>query len=80
MYKEGSIGIPFPDTFIKIVKPDSDIEVAYGEEGEILLSGPTSMMCYWNNEQETNQTLRKSDFDGRTWVHTGDFLKDVLKE
>ena len=72
MYKEGSIGIPFPDTFIKIVKPDSDIEVAYGEEGEILLSGPTSMMCYWNNEQETNQTLRKSDFDGRIWVHTGD--------
>ena len=72
MYKEGSIGIPFPDTFIKIVVPDTDTEVEYGQEGEILISGPTNMQEYWNNEQETAQTLRKSDFDGRTWVHTGD--------
>lgn len=72
MYKEGSIGIPFPDTFIKIVEPDTDNEVAYGEEGEILLSGPTNMQYYWNNEEETAQTLRHSDTDGRTWVHTGD--------
>ena len=72
MYKEGSIGIPFPDTYIKIVEPDTDNEVAYGEEGEILLSGPTNMQFYWNNEEETAQTLRHSDTDGRTWVHTGD--------
>lgn len=72
MYKEGSIGIPFPDTYIKIVKPDTDEEVPYGEEGEILLSGPTNMQYYWDNEEETNMTLRKSDFDGLTWVHTGD--------
>jgi len=72
MYKEGSIGIPFPDTYIKIVEPDTDNEVAYGEEGEILLSGPTNMQYYWNNEEETAQTLRHSDTDGRTWVHTGD--------
>ncbi|MBQ1900164.1 MAG: AMP-binding protein, partial [Erysipelotrichaceae bacterium] len=39
MYKEGSIGIPFPDTFMKIVKPGTDEEVPYGEEGEILISG-----------------------------------------
>lgn len=72
MYKEGSIGIPFPDTYIKIVEPDTDNEIAYGEEGEILLSGPTNMQFYWNNEEETAQTLRHSDTDGRTWVHTGD--------
>ena len=72
MYKEGSIGIPFPDTFIKIVEPDTDNEVPYGTEGEILLSGPTRMQYYWNNEEETNQTLRKSDNDGLTWVYTGD--------
>ena len=72
MYKEGSIGIPFPDTFIKIVEPGTDDEVPYGTEGEILLSGPTNMQYYWNNEEETAMTLQKSDFDGRTWVHTGD--------
>ncbi|MBQ6560265.1 MAG: AMP-binding protein [Erysipelotrichaceae bacterium] len=72
MYKEGSIGIPFPDTFIKIVEPDTDNEVPYGEEGEILLAGPTVMDRYLNNKEETDLTLRKSDVDGLTWVHTGD--------
>ena len=72
MHKEGSIGIPFPDTFIKIAEPGTDIEVPYNTEGEILLSGPTNMQRYWNNEEETRETLQKSDFDGRTWVHTGD--------
>lgn len=72
MYKEGSIGIPFPDTFIKIVEPGTDNEVAYGTEGEILLSGPTKMQYYWNNPEETAETLVKSETDGLTWVHTGD--------
>ena len=39
IYKEGSIGLPFPDTYIKIVEPDTDKEVPYGTEGEILLDG-----------------------------------------
>lgn len=72
MYKEGSIGIPFPDTFIKITEPGTDNEVPYGTEGEILLAGPTAMQYYWENEEETAQTLIKSETDGLTWVHTGD--------
>lgn len=72
MYKEGSIGIPFPDTFIKIVKPGTDKELPYGQEGEILLSGPTVMKRYWDNPKETYQTLKKSKIDGLTWVYTGD--------
>ena len=72
MYKEGSIGIPFPDTYIKIVEPDTDNEVAYGQEGEILLAGPTVMKLYWDNPEETAQTLRTSKKDGLTWVYTGD--------
>lgn len=70
-YKEGSIGIPFSDTYIKVVKPDTDEELPYGEEGEILLAGPTVMQGYMNNEEETNKTLRKHE-DGLTWVYTGD--------
>ena len=71
IYKEGSIGLPFPDTYIKIVKPDTDEEVPYGEEGEILLAGPTVMKEYMNNPEETARTLRKHA-DGLTWVYTGD--------
>ncbi|MBR1690497.1 MAG: AMP-binding protein [Oscillibacter sp.] len=71
MFKEGSIGLPFPDTYIKIVKPDTDEELPYGEEGEILLSGPTVMKEYMNHPEETAHTLR-THADGLTWVYTGD--------
>ena len=70
-YKEGSIGIPFPDIYIKIVEPDTDRELPYGEEGEILLAGPTVMAEYMNHPEETAQTLRRHA-DGLTWVYTGD--------
>ncbi len=69
--KEGSIGLPFPDTFYKIVKPGSEEEVPYGAEGEICLTGPTMMMEYINNPEETANTLRRHP-DGLTWLHTGD--------
>ncbi|MBP5781210.1 MAG: acyl--CoA ligase [Clostridia bacterium] len=71
MYKEGSIGLPFPDTYIKIVKPGTDEELPYGEEGEILLAGPTVMKEYMNDPEETAETLRRHN-DGLTWVYTGD--------
>lgn len=69
--KEGSIGLPFPDTFYKIVKPGTEEEVPYGEEGEICIAGPTVMLEYINNPEETANTLRRHK-DGMTWVHTGD--------
>lgn len=70
-YKEGSIGIPFPDTYYKIVEPGTDKEVPYGQDGEICISGPTVMKGYMNNPVETADTLRTHS-DGRVWVHTGD--------
>ena len=74
MYKEGSIGLPFPDTYIKIVTPDTEEELPYGEEGEILLAGPTVMKEYMHHPEETERTLRRHA-DGLTWVHTGDLGK-----
>lgn len=71
MFKEGSIGLPFPDTYIKIVKPGTEEELPYGEEGEILLAGPTVMQEYMKHPQETAETLR-THADGLTWVYTGD--------
>ncbi len=71
MAKEGSIGLPFPDTYIKIVTPGTDHELPYGEEGEILLAGPTVMKEYMKHPEETAQTLQ-THADGLTWVYTGD--------
>lgn len=69
--REGSIGIPFPDTYYKIVKPGTEEVVPYGEEGEICLAGPTVMLEYVNHPDETAQT-RRQHADGLTWIHTGD--------
>ena len=70
-YRESSIGIPFPDTYVKVVRVGTHDEVPYGEDGEICISGPTVMMGYLNNLEETIQTLQIHE-DGRTWLHTGD--------
>lgn len=71
MYKEGSIGIPYPDTYYKIIKPNTHDELPYGETGEICLSGPTLMLGYLNEPKETMQTLQLHE-DGLVWLHTGD--------
>ena len=69
--KEGSIGLPYPDTYYKICKPGTCEEVPYGEEGEICLTGPSVMIGYINHEEENAQTLRTHE-DGHVWLHTGD--------
>ena len=69
--RQGSIGVPFPDTFYKIVEPGTTNEVEANIEGEICISGPTVMLGYMDNPEETRQTLRRH-YDGRIWLHTGD--------
>ncbi|MCR4576528.1 MAG: AMP-binding protein [Clostridiales bacterium] len=77
MFKEGSIGIPFPDMYIKIVKPGTDEELPYNTTGEIVISGPTVMKEYMKHPDETAQTLRTHP-DGQAWLYTGDlgFMDD----
>ena len=65
--KKGSIGVPFPDTDIKLVDPDDGVtEVKQGEPGELIIKGPQVMKEYWNNPEETANQLK----DG--WLYTGD--------
>jgi len=70
-YKEGSIGIPFPGNYFKMVYPGTQDEVPLGEDGEICVCGPTVMIGYLNNEKETNEVLQNHK-DKRIWLHTGD--------
>ncbi len=72
--KEGSIGIPFPDTYFKICRPGTCDELPYGEEGEICLTGPSMMLGYIGHEEENMETMR-SHADGHVWLHTGDLGK-----
>ncbi|MBW1693500.1 MAG: long-chain fatty acid--CoA ligase [Deltaproteobacteria bacterium] len=68
--KVGSVGVPVSDTEARIVDiVDGNTNVPVGETGELLVKGPQVMKGYWNNPEETAQTLA----DG--WLHTGDIAK-----
>ena len=69
--KEGSIGLPYPDTYYMICKPGTQEEVPFGTDGEICLRGPSVMLGYINHEEENKTTLQVHP-DGYTWLHTGD--------
>ncbi|EQD47425.1 long-chain-fatty-acid--CoA ligase [mine drainage metagenome] len=73
-YREGSIGIPFPDMLAKICRVGTEEALAPGEEGEICVSGPAVMLGYLDDPEATRATLRVHA-DGRTWLHTGDLGK-----
>jgi long-chain acyl-CoA synthetase len=70
-YREGSIGVPWPDMLAKIVKRGTTKEAEPGEDGEICISGPAVMLGYLDQPEETAAVLRRHD-DGKTWLHTGD--------
>lgn len=68
--KPGTVGIPIPDTDVKIVDlEDYTKELPLGEEGEIVIKGPQIMMGYYKNPDETANTLK----DG--WYLSGDIGK-----
>ena len=70
-YREGSVGVPFPDMDATICRLGGDEELPIGEEGEICLSGPAVMLGYLDDPAATAETLHVHD-DGGVWLHTGD--------
>lgn len=65
--KVGGIGIPFPDTDVKLVDVEAGKEeVPKGEPGEIIIKSPLIMKEYWDNPEETAGQIK----DG--WLYTGD--------
>ena len=73
--KPGTIGLPLPDTDIKIVDIETGTrELPIGEAGELCISGPQVMKGYWNRPEETQNALRP-DAAGRVWFHTGDVAR-----
>jgi long-chain acyl-CoA synthetase len=68
----GTIGLPYPDTEVKIVDPDTGAELGAGEVGELCIRGPQVMKGYWNMPTETENALRPDPAGGAPWLHTGD--------
>lgn len=85
--KEGSIGIPFPQTILKILALDGSWKaVPKGEKGEICIKGPQVMKGYWNRDEE-NKTVMKDGFfrtgdvgymDDQGYTYLVDRLKDLI--
>lgn len=66
----GSIGLPFPDTEVKIMDIETgEQELPLGEVGEMCVRGPQVMECYHNMPDETKHSLRDC------WLYTGDIGK-----
>jgi long-chain acyl-CoA synthetase len=73
--KPGTIGLPLPDTDMKIVDVETGLrDLPIAEAGELCIAGPQVMKGYWNRPDETANALRRHG-DGRTWFHTGDIAR-----
>jgi long-chain acyl-CoA synthetase len=71
--KPHSIGLPLPDTDVKIVDVDSGTqELSPGEIGEIIIKGPQVMKGYWNLPTETANALRVGPDGQPDWFYSGD--------
>ena len=60
--KPGSIGIPLPDTIVKVIDIDSGVDLSQGETGELAIKGPQVMKGYWNRPEETANVMTADGF------------------
>lgn len=66
-----SVGIPQVHNNFKVVDVDTNKELRYNEVGEICFTGPTMMVGYFNDSEETENII-KTHADGRKWIHSHD--------
>jgi long-chain acyl-CoA synthetase len=68
-----SIGVPLPDTDLKIVDLETgEKEMPVGEIGEIIIKGPQVMKGYWKLPTETANALRVGPDGQPGWFYSGD--------
>ena len=68
--KIGTVGMPLPGTFIKIVNPETFEELEINDEGMVLISGIQVMKGYLKDENKTKEVLKQ--IDGHSYYVTGD--------
>ncbi|MBN1220390.1 MAG: long-chain fatty acid--CoA ligase [Anaerolineae bacterium] len=71
----GTIGIPIPDTEVKIVGDEIKGDpLGPNQPGILCIRGPQVMKGYWDMPTETANALRQHQ-DGKVWLHTGDIAE-----
>jgi long-chain acyl-CoA synthetase len=64
--KNGSIGLPWPDTDAQVVSLETGEALPAGEIGELVIKGPQVMKGYWKRTEQTAEVLQEG------WLSTGD--------
>ncbi len=66
---DGSCGRPVPGVGVRVVDPETGLDVPAGQEGEVWVKGPNVMLGYHNSPEATAAAMR----DG--WFRTGDLAR-----
>lgn len=72
----GTIGEPISTLDVKLVDPNSGLEVKKGEKGLLYVSGPSVMLGYHNNPEETEKVI-SIDEKGKKWANIGDIVQQL---
>jgi fatty-acyl-CoA synthase len=64
------VGLSVFNTHIRVVDPDTLQEVAEGDNGEILISGPQVMQGYWKQPEANEESF--VEMDGKRYLRSGD--------
>jgi long-chain acyl-CoA synthetase len=82
-----SVGIPFPNTIVRIVDVDSREELPPGEIGELWTQGPQVVAGYWQRPEATAESFTDGHYlhtgdvgkmDGEGWFYIVDRSKDMI--
>lgn len=76
IHTSGTIGEPISTLDIKIVDPNNGLEVKKGEKGLLYVSGPSVMLGYHNNPEETQKVI-SIDEKGKKWINIGDIVQQL---
>jgi long-chain acyl-CoA synthetase len=83
----GTIGVPLPSTYVKLVGDDGHTVTEPGKTGEIAVKGPQVMAGYWQRPDETAKVMTADGYfltgdigaiDERSFIKIVDRKKDMV--
>lgn len=74
LHQRGTLGDPISTVDVKLVNPETGEEVKKGDKGLLYVSGPSVMLGYHNNSEETSNVI-SYDEENKKWLNTGDILR-----
>ena len=83
----GTIGVPLPSTYVKLVGSDGKDVMEQGQPGEVAVLGPQVMAGYWQRPDETAKSMTADGYfltgdiglmDERGYVKIVDRKKDMV--